>query len=412
MRRTDNAIMVSISPLAASRSRTPVAPRYTPGPSLDEVAAGADLSRGHSGPAVQAVQAALNRKNAQPPLAEDALFGGKTEAAVLAFQRQEHLEPTGRVDRATLDRLGLGANTGDDFGRSSAPAPSAPAHDAPAPEGSVPARDLIAADEARRARRSSAATGLASLPPRGAGAPTGSEFLARTRGLSRADREQAILREIESGNIPDFLRQTREVEVSAVGRDGRRHTGTIRVAPDYLAIGSNEDFVRIPMSPETAQRIADLTGTQLPTRRMVDEIYRQAEVQLRPQPLPAGPQMMSNDYYQRHQDRVERQRLDRGAELGALVAGNKKDIVATNALDRRPDRVAIYGWHQGDGRPIQPLSTVHERSYADYSHGARLISGTMIVDGVERPVAEVLADRNLAQLLSDEGAIGNPRVTR
>lgn len=241
---------------------------------------------------------------------------------------------------------------------------------------------------------------------------TGSQFLEQTRGMTRAQREQAILRQIEQGNIPDFLRETREVQVSAIGRDGKRHTGTLRVAPDYLAIGSNEDFVRVPMSPETAQKIADLTGTQLPTRRMVDEIHHRAAVQLRPQPLPAGAKMMSNDYYQRHQNAIEGQRRDRGGELGDLTSGHKKDIVISNALDRHPDRVAIYGWHQQNGRAIQPLSTVHERSYADYSHGARLISGTMVVDGVERPVAEVLADPNLAPLLSDEGVIRNPRAVR
>ena len=59
--------------------------------------------------------------------------------------------------------------------------------------------------------------------------------------------------------------------------------------------------------------------------------------------------------------------------------------------------------------PIQPLSTVHENTYADYSHGVRLVSGTMVVDGVERPIAEVLQDPKLAGLVSDEGAIRRPR---
>ena len=51
--------------------------------------------------------------------------------------------------------------------------------------------------------------------------------------------------------------------------------------PDYLALGSNEDFVQIPMNPLTAQRIADQTGTSLPTKKIVDDVYRQAEVKLR-----------------------------------------------------------------------------------------------------------------------------------
>lgn len=56
--------------------------------------------------------------------------------------------------------------------------------------------------------------------------------------------------------------------------------------PDYLAIGSNDDFVRIPMDPKTAQKIADQTGTSLPTTKMVDDIYKQADTRLTPQPLP------------------------------------------------------------------------------------------------------------------------------
>lgn len=88
-------------------------------------------------------------------------------------------------------------------------------------------------------------------------------------------------------------------------------------------MGGNEDFVQIPMNPLTAQRMADQTGTSLPTK-IVDDVYRQAEVKLRPQPLPTGPQMMSNDYIQRHQNLVNGQRGEVGAELGALTAGASK----------------------------------------------------------------------------------------
>lgn len=36
----------------------------------------------------------------------------------------------------------------------------------------------------------------------------------------------------------------------------------------------------------------------------------------------------------------------------------------------------------------------------------------MVVDGVERPLAEVLGNADLAGLVSDEGVIRNPRVPR
>ena len=58
-----------------------------------------------------------------------------------------------------------------------------------------------------------------------------------------------------------------------------------------------------------------------------------------------------------------------------LIAGIKKDNVISGKIkrDARRDRVAIYGWHQRSGQPIQPLYTGHVSWYVDYSHGVRLI---------------------------------------
>jgi peptidoglycan hydrolase-like protein with peptidoglycan-binding domain len=394
--------------------------RYTPAPSADQVARGeATIGRGAAGASVEVVQARLNAAGASPALREDGLFGPKTEAALVGFQRAKGLAPSGRVDAPTLAALERAAPApGDTFARGGelgarvgpdAGGPRAPhVDDAPAAD-TVRAGELARADQARR--READPTRLA-LPPRPVGAETGSAFLARTAGMSRPEREAAIREEILRGNVPDFLRQLQPVDVERTGADGARHRLRYHALPDYLAIGSDQDFVRIPMSPTTAQAIADATGTQLPTRRMVGQIYAAADVQLTPQPLPAGPRMMSNEYYREHQARVEAQRARLGAPLGALTAGDKKDIVATNRLDAHPDRVAIYGWHQPGGRPIQGLSTVHEASYADYSHGARLIAGEVMVDGRPRRIADVLADPNLAPLLSDEGVLRDPRVVR
>lgn len=250
---------------------------------------------------------------------------------------------------------------------------------------------------------------LAGLPPRPADAPTGSEFLARTAGMDPDAREEAIAAEILRGNVPDFLREGRTVTIEGQGADGRPHAIDLSVTPDYLAIGTDEDFVRIPMTPGTAQRIADATGTSLPTTRIVDEIYASADGRLTPDPLTPGPGMTTNAYYGDHQAAIERQRIRAGIENGALLAGHKKDVVLTNRLADQPDRVAIYGWHQPNGRPIQSLSLVHGAYYADYSHGVRLVDDRVRVDGAWRSLTDVLADPNLAGLLSAEGPL---RVTR
>ena len=229
----------------------------------------------------------------------------------------------------------------------------------------------------------------------------GALFLQETNALSRATREAAIYDAVIGGAVPSFARVY--VDVPLVHAE---HRAVVRAAVDYVAIGTDEDFVRMPMTPITAQRLADKLGLALPTKKLVDAIYAAAVVKLAPSPLPPGPQMMSNDYYRRHHEAIEKQRAGRAG----LIAGHKKDVVGTKRLVVRPDRVAIYGWHRQDGRPIQPLSLVHEASYADYSHGIRFVLPIMVVDGVERALADVARDPELCALVSDEGVLTTIRA--
>jgi hypothetical protein len=40
---------------------------------------------------------------------------------------------------------------------------------------------------------------------------------------------------------------------------GGTNLATIYVTPDYLALGSDDDYLLMPMTPATAQRLADAT---------------------------------------------------------------------------------------------------------------------------------------------------------
>lgn len=239
------------------------------------------------------------------------------------------------------------------------------------------------------------------------GGPGGARFIETTSGMNRVKREEAILKAALSGNMPSHLKNMKPVTTSWTDPDGRTHTGQYFVTPDYLAIGNDQDAVRMPMSPLTAQKIADQWGAVLPTRKMVQQVYQQAEVKVAPKPMEPTSQMMSNDYYLRHNAAINKQ-LE-GTPKGALVAGHKKDVVLTNALAQRPRQVAIYGWHQPNGKAIQGLSTVHENTYSDYSHGVRLVARTMIVDGKPMDIRDVMASPKLYGLVSDEGPL---KVTR
>jgi len=81
--------------------------------------------------------------------------------------------------------------------------------------------------------------------------------------------------------------------------------------------------------------------------------------------------------------------------LGTLVAGHKKDVVICGKLAATPGKVGIYGWHTSAGKPIQPLYTGHADSWADYSHGIRLVQLGMEVNGTSTTVPKVLADPKL-----------------
>ena len=175
--------------------------------------------------------------------------------------------------------------------------------------------------------------------------------------------------------------------------------------PDYLSIGSNQDFIRIPMGLYTAVEIADKFGFVLPTTKIVDAIFQQSVFRLRPEPMQAGPEMRSTAYYLIHNQKIRKQLYDVGCSLGELIAGHKKDVVLTARLAKRRGRVAIYGWHSPSGIPIQPLSTFHGANYADYSHGVRLISDMALVNGEVRPIWSILEDPMLASILNDEGPL-------
>lgn len=239
---------------------------------------------------------------------------------------------------------------------------------------------------------------------------SGSEFAQRISSLPPAGRETAIRNEVFSGNLPDFLRHFCPVTVNDVV-DGRTNSATFFVAPDYLAVGRNEDYFLAPITPMTAQLIADQMSCTLPTPKMVDAIYAQAAVKLAPLPIPPSPAMTTVPVFLQHNDTVRTQRAETLGPfpLGALVAGHKKDVVITAKLVTAADKVAIYGWHQTNGQPIQPLYLGHTAAWVDYSHGLRLVQQRMIVNGETSTVTRVLADPKLAGLLSDEGIIANAR---
>jgi hypothetical protein len=241
------------------------------------------------------------------------------------------------------------------------------------------------------------------IPMRKADAEWGSSFMKRIAPLSREEREEEIFKALSAGNIPEFLRTSITMEAEFVDAEGTTHRVQYELMPDYLSVGDDSDFCRIPMNPHTAQRLASLYGASLLTSKLSDHIHARATVKLAPFfYAPVGNANETVLKFMEHNTRIEKQKAAAGAENGQLIAGIKKDVILSTSMAERPDRVVIYGWHKKDGNPIQPVYSGHIDWYVDYSHGIRFINNQILIDGNPYLLTEVLKDPVLYKLFSDE----------
>jgi len=248
---------------------------------------------------------------------------------------------------------------------------------------------------------------------RKANALNGSQFAASISdtGIHLAQREKMIFKAIKKGNVPNFYRKMVLVTDSAK-IDGAMAQISYYVLPDYIAIGTDSNYFYCPMTPALAQRVANKLRCSLPTRKMVNNIYLHAGIKLTPLPIPPTPAMASVPVFIKHNQMVKSQLDSLGDRYtrGTLTAGDKKDVIISNRIynDTARFHVVIYGWHKKNGKAIQPLFAKHAGSWADYSHGIRLIQRTVWVNGKKTRIKKVLKSEHLNILLSDEGPIKKP----
>ncbi len=228
---------------------------------------------------------------------------------------------------------------------------------------------------------------------------TGNDFYHQAFNMKWKERDSFAVKEILSGNIPSFLKEFERIRVSIVDSStGKTINAEYFVSADYLSIGTDNDWARINITPLAAQKIADSLDCFLPTRKMVDDIYKAAKIKLEPVPMFAFRDSTPTMWH--HHLIIEGQRKGRKG----LIAGIQKDVVISGKITRdpKPDRVAIYGWHKLNGSPIQPLYTGHIYWWVDYSQGIRLVYREIKVGKKWMDYTEVLNDPVLKKILCDE----------
>jgi hypothetical protein len=283
-------------------------------------------------------------------------------------------------------------------------------------------------------------------PPPRSGGPGGREFLRSctdvtglmaTPAIEKRDGE--IFQQLKNGNLPDFCRVWSRVHLS----DDRGNVGEVRVLSDCLALGSNDDWVRVNLSAYTSQRIADEWKCLILTTKILKEAYAQAAHPLIYHALDCvrygGMYQSSNLAMRWHDDIVQGiadcdrppanlaetrgkfdpqvgvaafRNLHRGRckvpspHPGTLVVGHKKEVVIcheqSDGSHKNGHGLSFMGFFQADGEPLQAgWGAAHGAGFTDYAQGTRLVHPVMMVNGSEMSYAEVLTSERYYRLVVD-----------
>ncbi len=239
------------------------------------------------------------------------------------------------------------------------------------------------------------------IPARDSLSATGSEFIKQVEMLPLVDREERVVSEILNGNIPDFLRNFRTISFY-----NDTNYVEIEILTDYLSIGSDEDFIRMPMTPVAAQIIADSLHCSMPTAYLVNEIAKNADGAI--EPFPFRPKGNRNELlitFEDNNNAINALMAAGGFKYNQLISGMRKDVIITHKIasdSSRLNHVTIYGWHYPNGKRIQPSNNVHSNDYVDYSHGIRLVKRSVKINGKYYDIEDVLTDPQMYHILSDE----------
>lgn len=225
---------------------------------------------------------------------------------------------------------------------------------------------------------------------------SGSSFYAQASAMHWQQRDSMAINWFSRGQVPRFFRRFQSVKITGRDSGGQAVIILLRVSPDYLVLGNDADWARVPITPMAAQQLMDKVGAVFPTSLIVDSIWSQARVKLPPLPLHTHRDSGATMYA--HHLMIEGQRAGRPG----LIAGIKKDVITSSKLLVHPRRVAIYGWHLPNGQPIQPVYAGHVNWYVDYSHGIRFVMNEVRVNGRRRLLTDLLSDSRYRHLLSRE----------
>ena len=258
----------------------------------------------------------------------------------------------------------------------------------------------------------------------GGSSVSGTEIRKQYEAISEADwkaRHMVVLQHVADRNMPSTWDDFVPIEVKGP-------KGTVvefYVSKHPLRIGTDDDWLEIPVDGPHAAAICEVTGYSLPHYWMVDYIHVQAKkeggavhffmtcdmAKALQVPCPQGTSA-KKEFILKRNDLLHAWMKKKGTKSDQLQSGHYKDIVlpvdgSTSGPQRRTwrdrvtgrtrvksGRVEIYGGYYDTGSRVQPLSGGHHvKGFFDYPQGIRFVKKEVKVNGETIPLADFVGSR-------------------
>lgn len=223
------------------------------------------------------------------------------------------------------------------------------------------------------------------------------EMYAAVHASDEAARHLLVLEQVARRNMPETWDHW--ATVTATGRNGT--VVAFEVSPHGLRIGTNSDWVEVPLDGPHFAAAAEILGHQLATEWMVEQTYLQARsnggavhyfaaaeianslalVEWK-HDAPDGEKMRSPEFFQHRSTLLQNWLHQHSIDPDTLVSGYFKCVVLPIDGLTRHNGLEMIGGHTDQGDGIQPLSGgFHARTFFDYSHNIRLAKNVIRVNG-------------------------------
>jgi hypothetical protein len=229
------------------------------------------------------------------------------------------------------------------------------------------------------------------------------------------ERESVILQMVKEGSC--------DYTWSTITSEHNDHRADFSVFTDALKI----EGIRVNVTAETQQLIADHLDAMLLTPKLADLLWMQRDTTLPPFPRGNTNGMSTTQAMIEHSEKIDKALGAMSNPYGILGTVGKHWVI-DNALATKVVGTAMnYGWHfvkdawagyseacaSGAKDPntgqiirlIQGRGTRHDMQHVDYSQVCVLVHKVCTVDGTEMNLTDVLQKPELAPLASHQGVL-------